>query len=144
VDFDTTQFQADRLLTGQPNGQRTFAVAQWSRPWVSPAGFITPKLQLHATNYQFNGPLANGATSASRVVPTFSLDSGVVFERDASYFGRAFRQTLEPRAFYVHTPVSQPGPVAELRLRRRTTSTLRASTPRTRSSATTASPTATC
>jgi LPS-assembly protein len=98
------QFQADRLLTGQPNGRRTFAVAQWSRPWVSPAGFITPKLQLHATNYQFNGPLANGATSASRVVPTFSLDSGVVFERDASYFGRAFRQTLEPRAFYVHTP----------------------------------------
>jgi lipopolysaccharide assembly outer membrane protein LptD (OstA) len=37
-------------------------------------------------------------------VPTFSLDSGVVFERDASYFGRSFRQTLEPRAFYVYTP----------------------------------------
>ena len=104
VDLDTTQFHADRLLTGQPNGQRTFAVAQWSRPWVSPAGFITPKLQLHATHYSFNSPLANGAVSASRVVPTFSLDSGVVFERDASYFGRAFRQTLEPRAFYVHTP----------------------------------------
>jgi LPS-assembly protein len=42
--------------------------------------------------------------TASRVVPTFSLDSGVVFERDTSYFGRAFRQTLEPRAFYVKTP----------------------------------------
>ena len=42
--------------------------------------------------------------SASRTVPTFSLDSGLVFERDASYFGRAFRQTLEPRAFYVYTP----------------------------------------
>jgi LPS-assembly protein len=27
-----------------------------------------------------------------------------VFERDARYFGRSFRQTLEPRAFYVHTP----------------------------------------
>jgi LPS-assembly protein len=37
-------------------------------------------------------------------VPTFSLDSGLVFERDARYFGRAFRQTLEPRAFYVYTP----------------------------------------
>jgi LPS-assembly protein len=37
-------------------------------------------------------------------VPTFSLDSGMIFERDASYFGRAFRQTLEPRAFYVYTP----------------------------------------
>ena len=38
------------------------------------------------------------------VVPTFSLDSGLTFERDASYFGRSFTQTLEPRAFYVHTP----------------------------------------
>jgi LPS-assembly protein len=37
-------------------------------------------------------------------LPTFSLDSGLVFERDASYFGRSFRQTLEPRAFYVYTP----------------------------------------
>ena len=104
VDVDSTQFHSDRLLTGQANGRRTFSVAQLSRPWVSPAGFITPKLQLHATNYQFNSPLANGATSASRVLPTFSLDSGVVFERDASFFGRAFRQTLEPRAFYVRTP----------------------------------------
>lgn len=37
-------------------------------------------------------------------MPTVSLDSGLVFERDASYVGRNFRQTLEPRAFYVYTP----------------------------------------
>jgi LPS-assembly protein len=109
VDFDTTQFHADRLLTGQPNGRRTLAVAQWSRPWVTPAGFIKPKLQLHATSYSFDSPLANGATSASRVVPTISVDSGLVFERDAQYFGRAFRQTLEPRAFYVRTPFRNQG-----------------------------------
>ena len=45
-----------------------------------------------------------GADTASRVVPTFSLDSGLVFERETSYFGRGFTQTLEPRAFYVKTP----------------------------------------
>jgi LPS-assembly protein len=33
-----------------------------------------------------------------------SLDSGLVFERDARYFGRAFTQTLEPRLKYVYTP----------------------------------------
>ena len=109
VDLDTTQFHADRLLTGQPNGRRTLAVAQWSRPWVTPSGFIKPKLQLHATSYSFDSPLANGATSASRVVPTISVDSGLVFERDAQYFGRAFRQTLEPRAFYVRTPFRNQG-----------------------------------
>jgi LPS-assembly protein len=101
---DFTRFQADRFYTRQANADRAYALAQLSRPWIFPAGFITPKVQLHATNYQFDTPLANGATSASRAVPTFSVDSGLVFERDASYFGRAFRQTLEPRAFYVYTP----------------------------------------
>jgi len=108
-DADTTQFKSDRVLTGQPNGRRIFSLAQVSRPWISPYGFITPKLQLHATNYQFTSALSNGATSASRVVPTLSLDSGLVLERDTSYFGRAFRQTLEPRAFYVLTPYRNQG-----------------------------------
>jgi LPS-assembly protein len=37
-------------------------------------------------------------------LPTLSLDGGLVFERSTSFFGRAFLQTLEPRAFYVYTP----------------------------------------
>lgn len=104
VDADYTQFQADSLRTLQPNAQRAFSSLQVSRPWLAPAGFIIPKLQLHATSYQFDATLSNGSNTASRVVPTFSLDSGLVFERDASYFGTTFRQTLEPRAFYVNTP----------------------------------------
>jgi LPS-assembly protein len=63
---------------------------------------------LHSSAYSFDAPLTSGpqigARSASRVVPTFSLDSGLVFERNASYFGRSFTQTLEPRAFYTYTP----------------------------------------
>ena len=104
VETDYTKFRSDRVLNRQPNGERAFTLAQLSRPWQAPGWFFTPKLQLHTTQYQFDGPLVNGATSANRTVPTFSLDSGLVFERDASYFGRSFRQTLEPRAFYVYTP----------------------------------------
>ncbi|RZI69504.1 LPS-assembly protein LptD [Variovorax guangxiensis] len=108
--LDYTRFRADRqyapLLNGQrqPDGERAFGILQVSRPWITPASFVIPKVQLHATSYQFDAPLANGANSASRTVPTFSIDSGLVFERDASFFGRAFRQTLEPRLFYVRTP----------------------------------------
>ena len=104
VELDTTRFQANRALTGQPNAHRSYAMAQISRPFLAPAGFITPRLQLHATTYQFDTPLTNGERSAHRTLPTFSLDSGLVFERDARYFGRAFLQTLEPRAFYTYTP----------------------------------------
>jgi LPS-assembly protein len=104
VDGDFTQFEADRSRTLQPNSQRAFTVLQLSRPWIAPAGFFTPKLQLHAAAYQFDAPLSNAARSADSVVPTFSLDSGLVFERDMSLLGRDFVQTLEPRAFYVYTP----------------------------------------
>lgn len=103
VDADYTQFQADRTRTRQPNAQRVFSLLSVSRPWLAPAGFITPKVQLHATSYQLDESY-KGINNASRVVPTFSLDTGLVFERDASFFGRALRQTLEPRAFYVNTP----------------------------------------
>ena len=104
VDADYTQFQANSALTLQPNAERAFSRLSLSRPWVAPAGFITPKVQLNATSYQFESPLSDGSSTASRVLPTFSLDSGLVFERDTSFFGRALRQTLEPRALYVNTP----------------------------------------
>ncbi|MDM0021519.1 LPS-assembly protein LptD [Variovorax saccharolyticus] len=103
---DYTRFEAKNpFVQGQPNGERVFSLASLSRPFLTPGTFITPKVMLNATAYQFDAPLlTNAATSATRVVPTFSLDSGLIFERDANYFGRSFRQTLEPRAFYVYTP----------------------------------------
>jgi LPS-assembly protein len=105
AEIDHTRFASDRVLNNQPNAHRTYTLAQVSRPWQAPGWFFTPKLQLHGTQYQFDAPLAtNGATSATRTVPTASLDSGLVLERDAAFFGRNFRQTLEPRAFYTYTP----------------------------------------
>ncbi|WP_296541124.1 LPS-assembly protein LptD [Rhodoferax sp.] len=101
---DYTRFQSDTSRTNQANGQRAFGVMQASYPMKNAAGYLTPKLQLHATQYQFEMPLTNGNTSANRLLPTFSLDSGLVFERDTRLFGRNLRQTLEPRAFYVFTP----------------------------------------
>ena len=104
LNTDYTRFSGDPLVQLQPNAERVYALAAISRPFLTPGTFIIPKLQLHTRAYQFDAPLSTGASSASSTVPTFSLDSGLVFERDASFFGRSFRQTLEPRAFYVYTP----------------------------------------
>jgi LPS-assembly protein len=101
---DYTRFQADPRIQLQPNADRVFVDGEISRPFLTSSSFVIPKLKLHSAAYQFDSPLANGATSASSTVPTLSLDSGLIFERDASFFGRAFRQTLEPRAYYVYTP----------------------------------------
>jgi len=104
IDGDFTQFEADRSLTGQPNAQRSVAWAQVSRPVLLPEGYLIPKLQLHAAAYQFDAKLSDGSQFASSVAPTFSLDSGLVFERESTLFGSNYVQTLEPRAFYVNTP----------------------------------------
>ncbi len=107
---DTTRFEADYsqipggTSTILRNGQRSFAAAQISRPWLKPWGFVIPKLQLHGTRYQLDTALTNGQSEVNRLLPTFSLDTGLVYERDASFFGRGLRQTLEPRAFFVRTP----------------------------------------
>jgi LPS-assembly protein len=99
-----TRFRSDRRLTGQANGARALAVAEISRRWETPGWYVKPRLQLHTTQYRFDTPLSDGSLSASRAVPTVSVDGGMVFERSANYFGRAFTQTLEPRAFFAHTP----------------------------------------
>ncbi len=104
VDGDYSDFRSDRSLTNQPNAKRSYLLGQVSRPWIRPGWFVTPKVMLNTTNYQFDAPLANAATSANRTLPTFSLDSGLIFERQTSFFGRNLTQTLEPRAFYVNTP----------------------------------------
>ena len=95
-----------------PNADRAVTWAQLSRPFVTPYGYVTPKVQLHGRSYQFQGGLPNtlfyngyqGQNSASMTVPTFSLDAGMAFERDSRLFNRAWIQTLEPRVFYVNTP----------------------------------------
>jgi LPS-assembly protein len=104
IEGDYTQFEAAERLTNQPNARRAYTLAQVSRPFVAPGAFITPKVMLHATRYDFDYALPNNATTADRVVPTVSLDSGLIFERDTRLFGRNLIQTLEPRAFYVYTP----------------------------------------
>ncbi len=105
LEADYTQFQSVSALTNQPNAQRTMLVGTLSRTWRSPATFVTPQLRLHTRHYQFDSALSgSGLQTAGVSVPTFSLDSGVFFERDTSLFGRNLLQTLEPRAYYVYTP----------------------------------------
>ncbi|HEX2545773.1 MAG TPA: LPS assembly protein LptD, partial [Ramlibacter sp.] len=103
TDFLRTRFRGSAFLD-DPNAHRSYLLAQVSRPWQAPGWFVIPKAQVHTRYYNFESRTTTGLNNASVTVPTFSLDSGLVLERNASYFGRNFLQTLEPRAFYVYTP----------------------------------------
>jgi LPS-assembly protein len=85
-------------------GDRMYANQSVSYPIVRPGYFITPKVMMDATTYRLNNVSVGAPTNLTRVVPTYSLDAGMTFERDTTLFGRNMTQTLEPRLFYVRTP----------------------------------------
>ncbi|WP_395404872.1 LPS-assembly protein LptD [Pseudoduganella sp. UC29_106] len=97
---ELTRFSHPTLI----NGNRMVAVPQVSYPVIGASYFITPKLMVNAAAYQLDAYQGTESRSTSRAIPTFSVDSGLEFERESKLFGRAMTQTLEPRLFYVYTP----------------------------------------
>ncbi len=85
------------------NGKRFALYPTLSLPLRNQWGYVTPKLGVHFTRYNLD-PGTTQLPDSTLTIPTFSLDSGVAFERDLSLGGHAFIQTLEPRAYYVYIP----------------------------------------
>jgi len=88
----------------QVTGTRTILYPSITKPLLTSASFLTPKLGVHATHYELSHQDPSASTSIDRLLPIASVDSGLVFERDAQWRGQSFVQTLEPRAYYVYIP----------------------------------------
>jgi LPS-assembly protein len=100
---ELTRFWHPDLL----RGERFVVNPRITYPTVRPGYFITPALSVHATSYNLHNQAPGLPSAFTRVLPTASLDSGLIFEREMSLFGRAATQTLEPRLFYVYTPYKE-------------------------------------
>lgn len=99
------RFEGDEKARQQPNGNRGRLYAEASYLYDQSLWRIRPKLRLDHTKYWLDAPLrAGGRRTISRTLPTFSLDASMQFERQTTLLGKAYMQTLEPRAFYVYTP----------------------------------------
>jgi LPS-assembly protein len=101
-------------------GKRASVYPSLSFPLIAPQYFITPKVGYSATYYSLDQNTAPGTTARpnpdpanggqpvprtiARGLPIYSLDSGLVFDRETQAFGQAVTQTLEPRLFYVYVP----------------------------------------
>jgi len=75
-----------------------------SYPMSNAWGFIEPKLGVRYTSYDLDGVLVRGSSSPDRTTATFSVDSGLFFDRETTLFNTKLTQTLEPRLFYLYTP----------------------------------------
>jgi len=74
-----------------------------SLPYRRSWGYVVPKIGYHYTHYNL-GENAGGLPDANRSLPVSSVDAGLFFDRDMTWGGRAFQQTLEPRLYYLNVP----------------------------------------
>lgn len=106
LNTNVTRFQRSVLRSSaqqKTGGDRSLVVANLARRFQAPGWYVEPTARLHMAQYR-NDNTTGSNVSASRSVPTLSLDSGLVFERPANFFGTNYIQTLEPRAFATWTP----------------------------------------
>ena len=95
----------DHADFGRSDGNRFHALGSLAWPLIStPGWFVTPKIAFNAASYRMDEATPGVRQDASRVIPTFSLDSGWIFERESEWFGRGYLQTVEPRVLYANTP----------------------------------------
>jgi LPS-assembly protein len=99
------------------NGKRSTFYPSLSLPLITPGLFLTPKVGVHYTYYSLYeipmiaDPVTMVSTnipafpnSISRSLPIFSVDSGLIYERETNALGQGVIQTLEPRFYYVYIP----------------------------------------
>jgi LPS-assembly protein len=118
----------DNNVTGlaRAEGDRLNLAPSMSLPMNWTYGFVTPKLKYVYTQYDLNlsglgqqqiidaqtaaaaagTKYLNGEFNSSidRSIPVFSIDSGLYFDRSTQWFGKNYRQTLEPRLYYLNVP----------------------------------------
>ncbi|APC17254.1 LPS biosynthesis protein [Pseudomonas frederiksbergensis] len=124
--FDENGSPANRLdtnITGlaRANGDRLNVAPNVSLPLNWTYGFLKPTLKYQYTQYDLDldstgkDQVATQSAETNRLngtysrnqnrgVPIASIDSGLYFDRNTQWFGKNYRQTLEPRLYYLYVP----------------------------------------
>lgn len=98
VDGEWVDFDRPDSVTGQRLDLRPAL----SAPIERAGWYVRPEVAWRHTAFDLDG--TSGPRTPSRTLPIASVDSGLVFDRPLEWFGRASRQTLEPRLYYLWAP----------------------------------------
>ncbi|MBP9722889.1 MAG: LPS-assembly protein LptD [Gammaproteobacteria bacterium] len=90
-------------------GQRYYIKPSISLPVKKPYGYLTPKVALSTRYYDLNrlneiSRSLNYDYNQSYLIPIYSLDSGLFFDRRFNFQAHEYNQTIEPRLFYLYIP----------------------------------------
>jgi LPS-assembly protein len=101
-DSELVDFRRPDGATGV-TGWRADVMPGASLDLTGPGYFLRPSLAWRATSYQLDDTAPGQPRSPSRTLPIASLDTGLVFERDAGSRNQR-KLTLEPRIQYLDVP----------------------------------------
>jgi LPS-assembly protein len=110
VRFVHEDYRADGVITGpqtQFDGTRLDAKPYIAANFEGASWFVRPKLAWRYTAYDLDGrwaPFVGPELSPTRSLPITSIDAGMLFDRDTSFRGERYLQTLEPRLYYLRAP----------------------------------------
>lgn len=87
---------------GKITGQRIDLHPRIAYTFEDTGYFITPALSGRYSQYRLINQTKGLDEKPDRLIGTFSLDSGLIFERPTEWFGTGLTQTIEPRLFYLY------------------------------------------
>lgn len=100
VDASFTEFVNDDQVEGGRLAISPYLSKSFEKIW----GYVEPALTVHHRSYSLDNVAEGDEDSPSFTVPVFSIDGGLYFERNTSWFGSSALQTLEPRILYAYAP----------------------------------------
>lgn len=103
VDLDA-EFVNFAKQGGFVEGTRIDLQPAFSLPLREGHYFLTPRVSGRYTAYQLDNQLPGLDSEPDRFAPILSLDSGLYFDRQGSWFGESIQQSLEPRLHYLWVP----------------------------------------
>jgi LPS-assembly protein len=68
-------------------------------------GHLTPQVNLYLASYALNQQDVEKSDSPAFAIPSLNIDGELVFERTVQWFDQESLQTLEPRIYYLYTPL---------------------------------------
>ncbi|ODN42543.1 hypothetical protein BGC07_05880 [Piscirickettsia litoralis] len=86
-----------------PTGQRSYLAPYLTWSGQTDFGYFKPTLSYSQTYYNLNNN-NRGDNNLSRGMPIFDIDSGLYFDRNLNIEGKNYKQTLEPRLYYLYVP----------------------------------------
>jgi LPS-assembly protein len=99
IEAEATRFRHP----GEVEGWRIVASPRIGLDYSGPGYFVRPSVTLDATGYSLQDTAPGVDDKPTRALPLFSVDSGLIFEREGGKRGQR-RVTLEPRLMYLYAP----------------------------------------